>query len=82
MRANVVFRSVQCIVMSHRVASCSYTMECLLLITRSGVCPRGEVPVVPGFLSTSGECWKTDHGRNFPMYLMECDIRHSFAVVH
>jgi len=69
MRANVVFRSI------HRVASCSYTMERLLLGTRSGVCSRSDVSVVPeGFLNSSGECWKTGHDRNFPMYLMECDI--------
>lgn len=75
MRANVVFRSIQCTKMSQRVASCSYTMERLLLGTQSGVCSRSEVSVVPeGFLNSSGECWKTGHDRNFPMCLMKCDI--------
>ena len=59
MRANVVFRSVQCSKMSHRVACCSYTMERLLLMTRPGVCSRSEVSVVPeGFLISYRECWK------------------------
>jgi len=59
MRANGVFRSVQCSKMSHRVACCSYTMESLLLMTRPGVSSRSKVSVVPeGFLSSSGECWK------------------------